>query len=106
MSAVLPAGTMARVRVLLFTFSAAFAPITYAQIPGAAPATVHVIHYDARVEPDIARQTVTGTVALRFIVSTDNQDRLELDRGSLTVDAVREAGRPQPFTQSDRLLHI
>jgi aminopeptidase N len=97
---------MTRVRGLLFICGAVLTPITYAQIPGAADRPIHVIHYDARVEPDIARQTVKGTVALRFVVSADSQDRLELDRGSLTVDAVREAGRPQPFTQSDRRLTI
>jgi aminopeptidase N len=105
MKAVLLAGTKARVRVLLFTFSAVFAPIADAQIPRPAPA-VHVIHYEARVEPDIAQQTVKGTVGLRLAVSADNQNSIELDRGSLTVDGVRDAGRPQPFTQSDRRLSI
>ena len=80
--------------------------ITYAQIPRAAPATVHVIHYEARVEPDIAQADGKGTVALRIVVSADNQTALELDRGGLTVDAVRDAGSPQLFTQSDRRLSI
>jgi aminopeptidase N len=106
MKAVLLAGTMARLRVLLFICSTAFASDAYAQIPNSAAPTVHVIHYDARVEPDIARQTVKGTVALRIVVSADDQDTIELDRGDLTVDFVREAGSPQRFTQSDRRLSI
>jgi aminopeptidase N len=97
---------MTRRRVLAFICSAAFASPAHAQTPPAAAPGVHVIHYQARVEPDIARQTVKGTVALRLVVSADNQHSIELDRGSLTVDAVRDAGRPQPFTQNDRRLSI
>jgi len=97
---------LARLCLLPFLCIAAFSPGAYAQTSPVAAPTVHVIHYDARVQPDIAQRTVKGTVALRIVVTGGIQDRIELDRGSLTIDAVRDAGSPQPFTQSDGRLSI
>jgi len=65
-----------------------------------------VTHYAARVEPDIASGSVEGTVAVSLVVTQDGLEAIELDRGSLTVDAVREEGRALPFEEVDRRVSI
>jgi aminopeptidase N len=95
-----------RVGLALGMFVAACASSAQAQSAGAPSRPFHVIHYDARVEPDIATQTVRGSVRLDIVVTTDNQDLIDLDRGNLVVDSVREGRTPQTFTQTDRHLLI
>ena len=53
-----------------------------------------VTHYNARIEPNMSDQTIKGTVVLDLVVTAQNQSSIELDSGDLTVDAVKEAGRP------------
>ena len=94
------------VGLALGMFVAAFASSAQAQSAGASSRPFHVIHYDARVEPDIAAQTVRGSVRLDITATADKQDQIDLDRGSLVVDSVREGRTPQTFTQIDRHLLI
>jgi aminopeptidase N len=65
-----------------------------------------VIHYTALVEPDIATKTVKGHVVIRFVTTADRLDVINLDRGELTVDTVREGGTPLEFVQGDRRLGV
>ena len=52
-----------------------------------------VLHYEARIEPDIAAKTLRGQVSITLVASSDTQDALTLDCGNLTIDSVRERGR-------------
>ena len=65
-----------------------------------------VIHYDARVEPDIASKTVKGEVVLTFLITASGRTTIELDRGDLTIDSVREGGQAREFVQQGRKLTI
>ena len=65
-----------------------------------------VIHYDARVEPDIASKTVKGEVVLTFLITASGRPTIELDRGDLTIDSVREGGQAREFVQQGRKLQI
>ena len=94
------------VGLALGMFVAAFAASAQAQSAGVPSRAFHVIHYDARIEPDIAAQTVRGSVRLDITATTGSSDKIDLDRGSLVVDAVREGRTPQTFTQIDRHLLI
>ncbi len=95
-----------RVGLALGLFVASCASRAQAQSAGAPSRPFHVINYDARVEPDIAAQTVRGSVRLDIAATTDNQSDIDLDRGSLAVDSVREGDMPQTFTLTDRHLLI
>jgi aminopeptidase N len=72
----------------------------------AAGAAIDVIHYDARVEPDIRTRTIHGAVTIRFAVRRGAQDAIEFDSGDLLVDAVREGGVPRRFVQLGPRLRI
>jgi aminopeptidase N len=68
--------------------------------------TLDVIHYDARVEPEIASKTVKGEVVLTFLITVSGRTTIELDRGDLTIDAVREGGQAREFVEQGRKLQI
>jgi aminopeptidase N len=75
----------------------------------AQPKTVPIldaIHYDARVEPDIASKTVKGEVVLTFLITASGRTAIELDRGDLTIDSVREGGQAREFVQQGRKVKI
>jgi aminopeptidase N len=74
-------------------------------VAAAVPA-IDVVHYDARVQPDVAARTIHGSVAISFVVRGERRDWVELDRGDLTIDSVGERGTPQGFTQSDHRVRI
>ena len=59
-----------------------------------------VIHYDAHIEPDIARKMVSGKVLIKLKARIDNLATVELDCGDLTINAVRENTR-KPLLRSD-----
>ena len=67
---------------------------------------IDVIHYDARIEPDLAAKAIQGTVTITFAVRGESQDWVELDRGDLAIDSVREEGSPQAFSLHDRRVRI
>jgi len=71
----------------------------------AVSAPFHVLHYDARLEPDVATRAIVGHVLVRVSIAQAT-DLVELDRGELIVDAVREGDRPRTFEQPDRKLTI
>ena len=65
-----------------------------------------VLHYSARIEPDIVNGTILGTVAIRFQVNQGGQYGVELDCGSLTVDSVYAVNGPIPFAVMNGQLHL
>jgi aminopeptidase N len=74
--------------------------------PARAAAPFDVIHYDARVEPDIARKTITGKVLIRLAPRAAGPGLVEFDCGDLIVDAVHEGGQAQKFSRTDRRLAV
>lgn len=71
----------------------------------AAPSFFDVIHYDAQVEPNIAKRTVAGKVRILFIALTA-LSVIEFDCGDLKIDAVRESGKAQKFSSQNHRLSI
>ncbi len=65
-----------------------------------------VIHYDAQIEPDIAKKTITGRVLVRLIVRRDNLTSLIFDCGELVIDEVRESGEAQKFERGEQHLSV
>src|SRR5687767_4796041 len=71
----------------------------------ATPATLFdVIHYDAQIEPDLAKKNVAGRVLVTLKAAIDDLATVELDCGDLTIDAVRENRHEQKFVRTDRHL--
>ncbi|HKQ51280.1 MAG TPA: M1 family metallopeptidase [Pyrinomonadaceae bacterium] len=70
----------------------------------AAQRSFDVLHYEARVEPDIAQKTVAGEVRITLVSRADKLTEVEFDCGELTITAVRHIGEDLKFTRSgDRL---
>jgi aminopeptidase N len=65
-----------------------------------------VLHYDARVEPDIAQKTVAGKVRIQFVSLTDGLTAVEFDCGDLIISAVRENEEGLKFTRSGGRLNV
>jgi aminopeptidase N len=66
-----------------------------------------VLGYSATIEPDISAKTITGTVRVELkMLAAAGRDSIELNRGELTIDSVREDGTPLPFEQPARLLRV
>lgn len=68
--------------------------------------SVDVVHYVARIEPDVAAKTVAGRVVIQFVAAGPSQQTIELDRGELTVDGVTERGAPLEFELGERRLIV
>jgi aminopeptidase N len=62
-----------------------------------------VLHYSARLEPDIANKSVKGSVSIH-VLTTSNV--VEFDCGDLTIDSVRENGAPLQFSVHDHKLRV
>ncbi len=65
-----------------------------------------VLHYEARVEPDITQKTVAGEVRITLVSRTEKLTAVELDCGELTIKAVRDIGEDLQFTRSGGRLTI
>ena len=72
-----------------------------AQRPSGEQAAIDVVHYDATLVPDLQTGTVTGAVRIR-VAATTRAEALTLDRGALTIDAVRVAAVDQRFDLPER----
>jgi aminopeptidase N len=70
------------------------------------PAPFDVLHYDARVEPDIAGKTISGKVLILFSSRVSSLAAVEFDCGDLQIDAVRENKESLKFTRNGSRLHI
>jgi aminopeptidase N len=65
-----------------------------------------VTHYDALIEPDIAKKSIKGTVLIRLVPRTANATSVGLDCGDLTVDSVREGKQALQYAQVDHRLRV
>jgi len=86
-------------RLLLVRLCAVVLSMPRAQVTAAGSGLpIDVIHYDARIEPDLAAKTIQGAVAITFAARGERREWIELDRGDLTIDSVRDHGAPQELT--------
>src|ERR1043165_3316153 len=69
----------------------------------AAHGSANVLHYSVTLEPDIAAKSVKGSVLI--LVST-RSTTVEFDCGALTIDAVRQNGKPLQFSVANRRLSV
>ena len=67
---------------------------------------IDVTHYDARVVPDLAAKTVSGSVVVTLRVDVPALAALALDTGALTIDAVRLRSASLAHSVADKKLHI
>jgi aminopeptidase N len=65
-----------------------------------------VLHYDARVEPDIASKTIAGKVQILFVSGAGGLTTVTFDCGDLLIDAVRENNAALKFTREGRHLSV
>ena len=89
---------------LLLLCVGAFAANSKAQ--ATAQPAFDVLHYDARVEPDIKQKTVAGKVQIQFVSRADGLTAVEFDCGDLTISAVRENEEGLKFTSSGGRLNV
>jgi len=75
-------------------------------VPIKSAAPFDVLHYNARIEPDIVNKTIKGKVSIRFVSRTAGLVEVELDCGDLIIDAVREAKEPRRFIRRDHRVSI
>ena len=69
-------------------------------------ASFDVISYDSQIEPDISGKTIKGKVTLRFNSLANYLTQIQLNSGSLEIDAVREGKTELKFEKKDNLLNI
>ncbi|MBW8811675.1 MAG: hypothetical protein JF591_23270, partial [Lysobacter sp.] len=74
--------------------------------PERAGANLDVLHYTARIEPDIAARTLRGEVAIRLAIRSGGAQSIEFDAGDLDIDAVREHGKALGFEKIDKRVRI
>jgi aminopeptidase N len=65
-----------------------------------------VLHYDARVEPDIAGKTIAGKVQIMFVSGAGGLTTVTFDCGDLVIDAVRENNAALKFTREGSHLSV
>lgn len=74
--------------------------------PSTTPAPFDVLHYDARVEPDVVNKTVKGRVSIRLVARADRLGALEFDCGDLVIDAVRVGAKAERFERAERVVRV
>jgi aminopeptidase N len=65
-----------------------------------------VLHYDARVEPDVVNKSVKGRVLIRLSARVDKLGALEFDCGDLVIDAVRSGAKAERFERAERVVRV
>lgn len=90
--------------------AAALAPLAaFAQAAASrerAGANLDVLHYTARIEPDIAGKRLRGEVAIRLALRASGAQHIEFDAGDLDIDRVSEHGQALTFEKLDQRLRI
>ena len=92
--------------LLLLLCPASFAQARGGLTPTVTPAPFDVLHYDARVEPDVVNKTVKGRVSIRLVARADNLGALEFDCGDLVIDAVRVGTKAERFERLERVVKV
>jgi len=74
--------------------------------PSTTPAPFDVLHYDARIEPDVSNKTVKGRVSIRLVAREDRLAALDFDCGELVIDAVRAGASAERFERLERVVRV
>ena len=74
--------------------------------PTTTPAPFDVLHYDARVEPDVINKTVKGSVSIGLVARAGGLGVLEFDCGDLVIDAVRVGAKAERFERGERVVRV
>ncbi len=101
-------GRRQRARAFALAMLAALAWSLPATGIAAAPAgaNLDVLHYTARIEPDLAARSLRGEVSIRLAVREAGARQLEFDAGELEVQSVRERGRALKFDKLGQRLRV
>lgn len=75
-------------------------------MPATTAAPFDVLHYDARVEPDVVNKTVKGRVSVRLSARAGGLGALEFDCGDLVIDAVRVGAKAERFERAERVVRV
>lgn len=67
---------------------------------------IDVLHYAARLDPELAGKTLRGRVAISFVLKTPGAKAVEFDAGELRIDAVREHGAALAFEKVGKRLRV
>ncbi len=70
------------------------------------PPSAHIFHYQARVEPDLATQTLTGVVLIHYKLPVNATAHLRLNVGDLTIESAIEGQTQLAFEKLGQLLTI
>lgn len=73
---------------------------------GNARSAFDVLHYDAELQPDIVKKSVTGKVVIQLVSTVAKLEAVGLDCGDLTIDSVRENRAVQEFVRTGQRVHI
>ena len=92
--------------LLLLLCPASLAQTRGGLTPTTTPAPFDVLHYDARVEPDVINKTVNGRVSIRLVAREDGLGALEFDCGELSIDAVRAGAKAERFERLERVVKV
>lgn len=92
--------------ILFFLLLSVRAHATNTERQASALPPFDVVHYDARIEPDLSNKTIAGKVLIRLVSRVSNLTTITLDCGELTIDAVRENRETRKFVLADHHLSI
>lgn len=71
-----------------------------------AGANLDVLHYSARIEPDIAGKSLRGQVSIRLALRSEGAQQLEFDAGELEIEKVSERGQALSFDKAEQRLRV
>lgn len=91
----------------LFLLFAAFSCASPAFAEDAAPARgFDVVHYEVRLDPDLANKTLRGRETIRLRLTQPGLRELAFDAGGLTIDTAQRDGGPQEFRKEGKQLKL
>lgn len=67
---------------------------------------IDVLHYAARLDPDLAEKTLRGRVVISFVVTSPGSKVVEFDAGELQIETVRERGSALAFEKLGSRLRV
>jgi aminopeptidase N len=97
-----------RIVCAALTIAACFAAGSALAQGAAARAGVNldVLHYTARIEPDIAAKSLRGQVSIRLALRSEGAQQLEFDAGDLEIERVSERGQALTFEKTEQRLRV
>lgn len=104
-----PSPSRPRARLVAALAAALLAAPLAAMAQGAAAragANLDVLHYTARIEPDIAAKSLRGQVSIRLALRSEGAQHLEFDAGELEIDKVSEHGQALNFDKTGERLRV